>query len=43
MSLNGEIIPKAGYRHLNVLANIDEVIKETFDHKFHVQVIKKSI
>lgn len=42
MSLNGEIIPKEVFRQLNVLANIDKVIKETFDHKFHVRVIKKS-
>jgi hypothetical protein len=42
MSLNGETIGRKVFRQLNVLANIDKVIKETFDHKFHVEVIKKS-
>lgn len=43
MSLNGEIISMKVFRQLNVLAKTDKVIKKTFDHKFHVQVIKKSI
>lgn len=43
MSLNGEIIRKTVFQQFGVLAYIDKVIKETFDHKFLVQVIKKSI
>ena len=42
MSLNGEIIRKKIIRQHNVSTTlIDGVIKETFDHKFHIQVIKK--
>lgn len=43
MSLNGKVISSKGFRLFAALANVDGVIKETFDHKFHIQVIKKSI
>lgn len=45
LSLKGEtmIWKRSRFRQqqLAVSTNIDKVIKETFDHKFHVEVIKK--